>query len=299
MHTMQPKAAKNQPVLLSIGGGNMATAIIGGLLRSGFPAQNVWIADPSEEKRGKLQQQFTGVRTIANTAQLPEAAQTAGGGVQVSVVLWAVKPQVLQQVAQQAQPALAAYAADALHISVAAGVTTHALAQWTNSMRLVRAMPNTPALVGQGMTGLFATSAVSADSQLLVEQVLGGTGQLLWVQEEAQIDVVTALSGSGPAYVFYFLQAMVEAGVEMGMDAAQARTLAQATFAGATALAQQSTDELPALRANVTSKGGTTHAAITCMEDRAVRQHIQQALLACRDRAQELGEELSKPFDNQ
>lgn len=271
----------------------MATAIIGGLLRSGFAAQHIWIADPSDARRSSLQQQFAGIHTIADVAQLPAQRSDSTAAVQADVVLWAVKPQVLQQAAQQAQPTLAAHAGNALHISVAAGVTTSALTQWTGSQRMVRAMPNTPALTGQGMTGLFSTPAVSSGDRQLAQQLLNGTGQLLWVSDEAQLDVVTALSGSGPAYVFYFLQAMVEAGEQMGMDAAQARRLAQATFAGATALAQQSDDSLQTLRENVTSKGGTTHAAITSMERDAVRTHIRQALLACRDRARELGEQLS------
>lgn len=283
--------------LLSIGGGNMATAIIGGLLRSGFPADHVWIADPSETKRAELKRQFSGIHTIADARQLPEAAKDADiegiGG--MGIVLWAIKPQVFKQVAASVLPVLETHAPNAVHLSVAAGISTASIAQWAGSQRIVRAMPNTPALVGQGMTGLFATDTVSAEEKQLIEQVLGGTGQLLWVDDEAKIDAVTAVSGSGPAYVFYFLQAMVEAGVEMGMEPAQARTLAQATFAGATALAQQSDEGLETLRANVTSKGGTTHAAITSMEDSAVRQHIRHALLACRDRARELDGELSRP----
>ena len=154
---------------------------------------------------------------------------------------------------------------------------------------IVRSMPNTPALIGRGIAGLFATPAVSADERALIELVLAPTGQMLWVDREADLDAVTALSGSGPAYVFYFLEAMVQAAAEMGLSPAQGRLLAQTTFAGAAALAQQSELSPTALREQVTSKGGTTHAAITTLDSLGVKAAFVQALHAARARAAELG----------
>lgn len=273
------------PVVLSIGCGNMASAILGGVLKAGWTPESVWVVDPNDDKRAQLQAAYSGVQGFAQVADAPADAK-------VDVVLWAVKPQVFQQVAAEARAALQTIAPNAMHISVAAGIGTQAIAQWLGTENLVRTMPNTPALVGKGMTGLYAMAGVSADSKQLAERVLQPTGELLWVEDEAQLDVVTALSGSGPAYVFYFLQAMVEAGEQMGMSTEQARTLAQATFAGATALAQQSDDALEVLRQRVTSKGGTTHEAIISMENSRVREHIHTALHACRARAEELGKEL-------
>jgi pyrroline-5-carboxylate reductase len=155
-------------------------------------------------------------------------------------------------------------------------------------------MPNTPALIGQGMTALFARPAASADDRATVEQVLRPTGELLWVEREELLDAVTALSGSGPAYVFFFIEAMTAAAIEMGLSAGQAQRLAIGTFAGASALAQRS-DEPPAvLRERVTSKGGTTHAAITSMQSDAVDALFAKALRAARDRAKELGDEFGR-----
>jgi pyrroline-5-carboxylate reductase len=150
-------------------------------------------------------------------------------------------------------------------------------------------MPNTPALIGKGIAGLFARAGVSAADRALAERVLAPTGSLLWLPAEADLDAVTALSGSGPAYVFYVIEAMIDAGTRMGLDAAQARRLAQETLAGAAQLAMQS-DETPAtLRERVTSKGGTTHAAITSLEASGVRDAFVRALEAARRRAEELG----------
>jgi len=156
---------------------------------------------------------------------------------------------------------------------------------------VVRAMPNTPALIGQGIAGLYARSAVTAGDRALVEQVLAPTGQTLWVAREADLDAVTALSGSGPAYVFYFVEAMIEAAVEMGLPAEQGRQLALATFAGATELARRSSDPPELLRQRVTSKGGTTYAALTTLESAGVRSAFVEALKAARLRARELGDE--------
>jgi pyrroline-5-carboxylate reductase len=172
-----------------------------------------------------------------------------------------------------------------------AGIRSAAIVCATGSERLVLALPNTPALIGQGIAGLYARDAVGPAERAAVEQVLAPTGQLLWVAREEDLDAVTALSGSGPAYVFYFIEAMMQAAVDMGLSEAQGRTLALATFAGATALAQQS-DEPPALlRERVTSKGGTTHAAISSLQADGVKAAFVKALRGAQQRARELGDQ--------
>jgi pyrroline-5-carboxylate reductase len=258
-----------------IGGGNMATAILAGLCRAGVPAETFTVVEPDEAQRTRLRDAL-GLQPLAQAQ--PVLARSA-------LVVWAVKPQVFAQAAAPCAP----HVRDALHLSIMAGVRSQALVDATASARIVRAMPNTPALVGRGIAGLYAREAVSADDRALAEAVLAPTGSLLWLPREADLDAVTALSGSGPAYVFYFLEAMVQAGVEMGLDAGAARRLAQETFAGAAALAMQSDETPQVLRERVTSKGGTTHAAITTLESLQVRTAFVRALHAARDRAEELG----------
>jgi len=200
-------------------------------------------------------------------------------------VVWAVKPQLFVEAAAPCAP----HVGSALQLSIMAGIRSDALVAATGSHQVVRAMPNTPALVGRGVAGLFAREAVSDTQRAQVETVLAPTGRCLWVARESDLDAVTALSGSGPAYVFFFIEAMIQAGVEMGLPAAQARELAQETFAGAAALASQSPETPETLRQRVTSKGGTTHAAITSMEASGVKEAFVRALHAARRRAQELG----------
>jgi len=167
-----------------------------------------------------------------------------------------------------------------LHLSVAAGIRTDSICRWVGTDRVVRCMPNTPALVGQGITGLFPCPSVTPADKALVEQVIGTTGQYLWVQQESHLDAVTALSGSGPAYVFYFLEAMTEAGVGMGLSPEQAYQLAVATFSGAASLAAASTESPEVLRQRVTSKGGTTYAAITAIEAAGIKASFVNAMQA-------------------
>jgi pyrroline-5-carboxylate reductase len=201
--------------------------------------------------------------------------------------VWAVKPQTFKDAAAQAK----AHTTNALHLSVAAGIRSDSIAQWLGTQRIVRSMPNTPALVGQGMTALYARPAVSAGDKARVEQVIATTGAFLWVDDEAQLDAVTALSGSGPAYVYFFLEAMTQAGMEMGLGREQAYRLSVGTFAGASELARASQDPPEVLRQRVTSKGGTTYAAITSMEQDEVQKLFIKALHAARRRAGELGDE--------
>ena len=262
-----------------IGGGHMAGAMLGGLLQQGVPAQQLLVVEPNEATRQALEQQL-GVPTLA------QAGAALG---EVGMVIWAVKPQVLQEVVALSRPFLPA---QALHLSVAAGVRTDSLRSWLGQDSLVRAMPNTPALIGQGMSGLYACEQVSGTQKAWVQSLMGALGQTLWVEHESQIDAVTAVSGSGPAYVYYFAEAMVQAGVQMGLSADQAKQLALATFAGTTALALASSDSLTALREQVTSKGGTTYAAMTSMQADHIDQSIVKALKAAAARAKELGDQL-------
>lgn len=264
------------PTLAFIGGGNMAGAIFGGLVRGGWPAAAITVVEPSAEQRERIAAALPGMRLLGAADASLAAAE---------VVVWAVKP---QSFADAAAPC-AGLVANALQLSVMAGIRSEALMRATGSARIVRAMPNTPALIGQGIAGLYAVPAVGATERAAVERVLAPTGSLVWVEREADLDAVTALSASGPAYVFYVLEAMIEAGVQMGLPAAQARQLAQETIAGAAALAKQSTEPPELLRERVTSKGGTTHAAISVLEASGVKPAIVQALLAACRRAEELG----------
>ena len=260
-----------------IGGGNMASAIMGGLIKRGLAPGQIQVVEPFAEQAAKLQSQF-GVRVMAG-------AQASLGS--AALVVWAVKPQVFSQAAAEVRT----YTPAALHLSVAAGIRSDSIARWLGSERVVRAMPNTPALIGLGITALLARPAVTAADRLIIEAVVQTTGAHLWLTQEEQLDAVTALSGSGPAYVFYFMEAMVEAGVEMGLDAAQARQLALATFVGASALAQASSEPLATLRERVTSKGGTTYAALTAMQSSGLKPQFKAAMQAARQRAAELGAE--------
>jgi len=262
-----------------IGGGNMASAIIGGLRRQGLPAQQCLVIEPDAAQREKLLAEF-GIQAQAQADASLSAAQH---------IVWAVKPQSFRQAAQQTAP----YTQAALHLSVMAGITSNTLAQHLSTQRIVRAMPNTPALIGQGIAGLFARAAVSAAERQSVEALIAPTGQHIWVQEESQLDAVTALSGSGPAYVFFFMEAMARAGQSMGLSESQAQQLTQSTFVGAALLAGQSGESPEQLRQRVTSKGGTTYAAITAMQDSLVGAHFEQAIRAAGQRAAELGRESS------
>jgi pyrroline-5-carboxylate reductase len=260
-----------------IGGGNMASAIIGGLLKNGMSASQLQVVEPFEEQRVKLKQQF-GLVVYESAGEALASA---------SMVVWAVKPQTFKDAALQTR----FHTKTALHLSVAAGITSSSIAHWLGTERIVRAMPNTPALVGKGMTALFARPAVTAADKLSVERVIKTTGDFLWLVDEAQLDAVTALSGSGPAYVFYFIEAMIEAGVVMGLPREQAHKLAVGTFVGSSALAKASEEPIEILRSRVTSKGGTTYAAITSMEQDNVKTHFVRAMLAARQRAKEMGDE--------
>ena len=264
-----------------IGGGNMASALIGGLVRAGRSPADVLVIEPVQAQRDKLSADF-GVRTAS--AAGPALAEAG-------LVVWAVKPQLF---AEAAAPC-ALQVAGALQMSVMAGIRCASIARAINvapeAARIVRSMPNTPALIGRGIAGLYATPAVTAAERALVEQLLAPTGQTLWVGREVDLDAVTALSGSGPAYVFYVIEAMMAAAAEMGLTPEQGKRLALATLDGATELAARS-DEPPALlRERVTSKGGTTHAALQSLQADGVAPAFVKALKAAQQRAAELGDE--------
>ena len=263
-----------------IGGGNMASAIIGGLLRQGMAANAIDVVEPFAEARDNLAKLFA----IAAHPQADVFLRHA------DLVIWAVKPQTFKDAARP----VAALTQGALHLSVAAGIPSSSIAQWLGNERIVRTMPNTPALIGKGITGMYARPAVTPADRVWAHEVIATTGAVVWLDAEAQLDAVTALSGSGPAYVFYFLEAMTDAGTRMGLERAAAYQLAVATFAGASELAHSSSEPVEVLRQRVTSKGGTTYAAITALDNSGVKEAFVRAMLAAQRRAEELGAEFGQ-----
>ena len=264
-----------------IGGGNMATALIAGLAGQLANAADLHVVDPNADALERLAQQY-GVSTASGIG-----AQVADS----DVVVLAVKPQQMREVAASLAPQLRGQ----LLLSIAAGIRIADLSRWLGGYgAIARSMPNTPALIGMGITGMVAQAGVSEAQREAADQVMRAVGKTVWLDDETKIDPVTAVSGSGPAYVFFFLEAMQQAAVEMGLSAEQGRELALATFTGAAQLAAQSQDPVEVLRQRVTSKGGTTYAAITSMEASGVKQAIVEAMKAAAARGRELGDELGK-----
>jgi pyrroline-5-carboxylate reductase len=266
--------------ILFIGGGNMATALIGGLLQQGFKPGDLRVVDVSEEARQRLQQQF-GVNAIPGFDD----------GIAEDAVLLAVKPQQMRAVAKD----LSAHLRGQLVISIAAGIRTADLARWLGGHdRIVRVMPNTPALIRSGVSALFAAAAVKQADRDMAQITLAAVGGVVWVRNESDMDVVTAISGSGPAYIFYFIEALEQAAVELGLNDGQAHELAVQTFVGAAKLAAGSDEPAAVLRARVTSKAGTTEAAVNAMEANDVKRKIVEAVRAAARRSRELGDEFGK-----
>ena len=261
-----------------IGGGNMATALIGGLLGKGFSAAQVSVVEINADNRARLQRDFA-VRAFENIAEGVAGSQ---------IIVFAVKPQQLREVAQQLAPLLR----EQLLISIVAGIRAVDLARWCNTQAIVRAMPNTPALIRSGMTGLYALPAVTAAQREQAQNILAAVGETLWLQDEAMLDAVTAISGSGPAYVFYFIEALQQAAQKLGFNAKDARRLSLATFLGASKLAASSDEDVSVLRARVTSKNGTTERALLSLSANHVAEHIDQAAQAAAARSREMGDEL-------
>jgi pyrroline-5-carboxylate reductase len=260
-----------------IGGGNMAGALIGGLVQNGTPGRDLIALEIDAARRAQLEQQFG----IATAAAVDERLRAQ------DVLVLAVKPQHMKEVCA----ALVPHIGRQLVVSVAAGIRAIDLARWLGTEKIVRAMPNTPALVGKGVTGLAALGAVNAQERAAAERILAAVGQVVWFEEESALDTVTAVSASGPAYVFYFIEAMIAAGRTEGLTEAQARELAIGTFVGAAHLAASSSEPVALLRERVTSKGGTTAAALASLEADRVGAAIAKAVHAAKVRAQELGDE--------
>ncbi len=264
-----------------IGGGNMAGALIGGLIQRGFNPGDIHVVELNDDARA----------TLTRTYTLHAYPGICAAAVETDLILLAVKPQQLSNVAGELKPLLQKQVV----VSIAAGVRAQDLARWLGDYpRLVRAMPNTPAMVRAGVTGLYAMPGVSAAERAQAQQVLEAVGTCIWLDQETQMDAVTAVSGSGPAYVFYFIEALEAAALELGLSPVAARELALATFLGAAQLARQSPDDPATLRAKVTSKGGTTERAILSMQEADVKNLIQRAVHAAAERSRELGEELGK-----
>ena len=264
-----------------LGGGNMAGALIGGLLAQGFEAGAISVIEVSEPAREKLAAQH-GVRASA-------AAEAAT--LESDTLVLAVKPQDMRS----ALASLGAVAGSKLVISIAAGLRLADLSRWLSGhRRLVRCMPNTPALIGAGITGLFALPEVSAAEKQRAARILGAVGEVVWVDDEALLDPVTAVSGSGPAYVFWFIEQLAAAGVKLGLTQEVAAKLALQTVLGAAKLAAQSGEAPGTLRERVTSKGGTTEAALRVFAEEGLAQRLTRALEAASRRGAELGEEMGK-----
>ena len=264
-----------------IGGGNMAGAIIGGLVRDGFDAKDVNIVEPIAAARTQLTDRFG----LTTAGAINELAQIG------DVVVLAVKPQQMRD----AVAPLAARLQNQVVLSIAAGLRVADLGRWLGDYkRIVRCMPNTPALIGAGITAALAPQDLDAEKRSAVERILKAIGKVVWVEEEGQLDAVTALSGSGPAYVFYFMEAMRDAATALGLTDATAAELTLETMLGAAKLAAGSEEDVAVLRERVTSKGGTTEAALKSMAADGVKAAIMRAVNAANDRSRVLGAELGK-----
>ena len=262
-----------------IGGGNMARSLTGGLLARGWRAEQIVVSDPVPEQLDALRTQFAVRVTNDNAAAARDA----------DIVLLAVKPQAMRQAAAGIQAAIAARRP--LLISIAAGIRVSDIQRWLPGTPVVRAMPNRPALQGCGMTALYATEAVSKERRELAEQILGAVGATLWLEREQHLDIVTAVSGSGPAYFFLLIEMLEHAGVAQGLSPEISRKLAIETAYGSGAMAHAASDPPSVLREQVTSKGGTTAAALRVLEDRRIREAFDAAVAAATRRAAELADE--------
>ena len=272
---------QNDMKISFIGGGNMAAALIGGLANKLTAGGNIHVIDVNPDALQKLQRQF-GVTTAP---QIDEQLK------QADVIVLAVKPQQMKEVVAQLRP----HVSSQLILSVAAGIRATDLSRWLNGhSAIVRTMPNTPALIGKGITGMAAMGGVSEQQHAAADAIMRAVGTTVWLDDEALIDPVTAISGSGPAYVFYFIEAMQQAAEDLGLSKEQGTELAIATFVGASQLAAQSSEPVSVLRERVTSKGGTTYAALSRMEEFEVKGAIVDAIKAAAERGAELGKEFGK-----
>uniref|UniRef100_UPI004048C510 pyrroline-5-carboxylate reductase n=1 Tax=Polynucleobacter sp. TaxID=2029855 RepID=UPI004048C510 len=269
-----------------IGGGNMASALIGGLIKQGAQANNIFVADPFDQTRQRLERDLS-IICAASVDKLASHIENC------DVLVMAVKPQQFKEAASELALALKSLAIKPLCLSVVAGIKTADVTKWLGYQRIIRAMPNTPALIGEGMTGLFADTHISAADQSLASSICEAVGKIVWVKSEKQMDDITAVSGSGPAYVFAFLESLEKAGIAQGLSQEQARLLAVQTLHGAAKLAAQSSESPATLRERVTSKGGTTHAALTVLEQESWAQIMMKAVAAASQRSEAMGQEFS------
>ncbi len=268
-----------------IGGGNMATSLIGGLIAQGHAADSISVSDPNESQRNQLEQQFS-VNTFADCS-----AAIAGA----DIVVLAVKPQVMKEVAIMVAAAINEKAKQPLFVSIAAGINLFSLQTWLGKEQaIVRCMPNTPSLIQLGASGLYANEQTSIVQKNLAETVLKAAGIVQWVQSEAEIDAVTAVSGSGPAYYFLLMEAMIDAGVELGLSRETASELTIQTAIGAAQMAKESDVDTAELRRRVTSPGGTTEQAINTFESAHLRDIVKAALNAANRRSGELAKILGE-----
>ena len=271
-----------------IGGGNMGRALVSGLLANGFEPNQISVVEANATTALKLYEDF-GVQGIGALEQI------AFNFTKNNVVVMAIKPQDFNVVAKGLASKLKhASAPGPLILSIAAGIRLKDMSRWLDHTRCVRAMPNTPALIGKGITGLFADAAVSTSDRALAQTICTAVGQTVWVSDEKLMDAVTAVSGSGPAYVFAFLEAMQSAGEKLGLDAKTARQLAYATLEGATQLAHNSDEHAGILRERVTSKGGTTAAALEVMKHHGWHEILEKAIDAASQRGKTMGDELGQ-----
>jgi pyrroline-5-carboxylate reductase len=266
-----------------VGGGNMASSLIGGLIGNGYPADKITVSDLDADKVQYLADTF-GVNIALGSAELASDS---------SILVLAVKPQHMQAVSEQIVDAVQAN--KPVVVSIAAGIREESLERWLGgSIAIVRCMPNTPALVKAGATGLHANNFVSAEQKDQTESLLRAVGVTVWVEEEGDLDAVTALSGSGPAYFFLVMEALEKAAIDAGLDPKTAQLLTQETALGAAKMALQSSESTETLRRRVTSPGGTTERAIAVMESGGLRDVLHDAVLAARQRSVELSDELGR-----
>ncbi len=266
-----------------IGGGNMAQALISGLVGCGIEPNLITVADPSSEIREQLAAK--GLNTVDPMADAKSAV------VDADIVVLAVKPQMMKVVVGAFADALD----NQLVISVAAGLSTDLLSSMLDGYsNIVRAMPNTPSMIQMGATGLYGTDNISAEQKALATAVMEASGLVMWVDNEEHMHAVTAVSGSAPAYMFYFIESMVDKGIALGLDTEQASALALQTMIGAAKMAMNSEDAPAELRRKVTSPNGTTQAAVESMQANEIGRQIGEAMQACYDRSQALSEEMSK-----
>jgi pyrroline-5-carboxylate reductase len=288
MSTNQTSQNNSNVHITFIGGGNMGRALISGLLASGFNSNQISVVEANAVTALKLHEDF-GVKGISTLEQM------AFDFTKNNVLVMAIKPQDFNVVAKDLAAKLKHSSAPGpLILSIAAGICLKDMSRWLDHARCVRAMPNTPALIGKGITGLFADKAVNESDRNLAQTICNAVGESIWVSEEKLMDVVTAVSGSGPAYVFAFLEAMQSAGEKLGLDAKSARKLAYATLEGATQLANNSAEHASVLRERVTSKGGTTAAALEVMKEQGWQEILEKAIDAASQRGKAMGNELGK-----